>query len=222
MKLIAVGGCMGAPRYFADMFKEHFLINMIDSDKALEEAISNITNQSVVMLGGGEDISPSIYRARPSNLTYAPDNPSRRDEIEMRAFAQAVKVGARIFGICRGAQMVCALSGGSLYQHVDNHAGRDHEITTVKGEKFITSSAHHQMMNPNGSKFDTIAWATEQRSPRYVVDDSTILNDIGPEPEIVFFPETQALGVQGHPEFMPINSPFVQYNRQLVKEYLFK
>lgn len=220
MKLVAIGGCMGAPTYFKEMFTEHQIIQMYGD--GIEEAISKITNNCVVMLGGGEDISPAIYTDKPSAHNYGSLQPSRRDEIEMLAFRKAVEVGAKIYGICRGAQLACVLSGGKLYQDVTGHAGRDHLITTKDGHEYFSSSAHHQMMMPTNVKHELIAWTTEARSKYYIIDDDNILEDIGHEPEIVYFPETRALGVQGHPEFMPRTSPFVIYNQQLIKEYLFK
>lgn len=217
--LIALGSCFGAPNYFKDMFADIKVIPIYDYGRGME-LISNITNNSVIMLGGGEDISPSLYNAKRSRHSGADDFPSTRDCIEQSAFKKAVSVGAKIYGICRGAQMVCALSGGKLFQDVSGHAGQDHLIRTVDGAVYNTSSAHHQMMNPEGTKHKLIAWANENRSKHYVVDDDTIKDEIEIEPEIVYFPETKALGVQGHPEFMPVTSAFVRYNSQLIKEYL--
>ena len=219
MKLIALGNCFGAPMYFGDLFDDHIEIPIYDYQRGVE-GISNITNHSVVMFGGGEDISPSLYNAKRSDFCHASEQPSIRDTIEKRAFERAQEVGAKVFGICRGAQMVCALSGGTLYQDVTGHAGRDHLIRTVVGAVYKTSSVHHQMMNPTGTKHKLIAWSDEKLSRHYVVDDKTTKKEVEVEPEIVFFPETNSLGVQGHPEFMPITSSFVRYNSQLIKEYL--
>jgi gamma-glutamyl-gamma-aminobutyrate hydrolase PuuD len=217
--LVALGSCFGAPNYFQELFSGFIVIPIYDYKSGME-SISKITNNSVVMLGGGEDISPSLYDAKISKFSGAEIFPSTRDCIEQAAFNHAVGVGAKIYGICRGAQMVCALSGGTLFQDVTGHAGQDHLIRTVDGVIYNTSSVHHQMMNPEGTKHKLVAWSNEKRSRHYVIDDDTIKDEIEIEPEIVYFPETKALGVQGHPEFMPVTSAFVRYNSQLIKEYL--
>lgn len=218
-KLIALGNCFGAPLYFQDLFQDHVEIPIYNYQKGME-MINIITGNSVVMLGGGEDISPSLYNEEASSYTHASNLPSVRDSIEAAAFEKALKVGASIYGICRGAQLACALSGGKLYQDVTGHAGRDHLVRTDKGPVYMSSSVHHQMMNPEGTKFQLIGWANEKLSKHYVVNDDTIKKEVEIEPEIVYFPDTRALAVQGHPEFMPIASQFVRYNSQLIKEYL--
>lgn len=36
------------------------------------------------------------------------------------------------------------------------------------------------------------------------------------EVEVIYFPKTNSLGVQGHPEMMELNSPFVNYINELI------
>jgi hypothetical protein len=94
-------------------------------------------------------------------------------------------------------------------------------ITEDQREVFM-SSVHHQMMHLEGTKHHLIAW-TKGRSGRAEMDKTkislTLPMDI--EPEIVYFVETRALAVQGHPEFYsdPMVPP-VQYTRELVQKYL--
>jgi GMP synthase-like glutamine amidotransferase len=217
-KLIALGGCFGAPGIYAHMFDEVVMLRRTDDLDVIEKG-------DVVMYGGGEDISPSIYKEPNSKTTWAPDRPSDRDLWETDAFNRAKEVGAKNFGICRGAQLLCALSGGKLIQHVENH-GHSHWIVVPKtGQKFITSSAHHQMMWPYAmpkDKFEVIAETQGPVSRVFVFNDKDIRTKVPHEPEIVWFPEFQSLGIQGHPEFMNVNAPFVHYSKSLVEEYLLK
>jgi len=218
--LIRIGGCFGAANIYADLFDDTIEIPVRGSSV---HDLHQIKEGDVVMLGGGEDISPSIYRTPRAWATSARDVPSVRDQLETSAFNQARKVGAAVYGICRGAQLVCALSGGVLVQHVTGHQ-QNHAIITKDGEEYITSSVHHQMMWPFDrvpmDQFELIGWSKETRSRGYVFTDEDVRDKLSVEPEIIYFKESKSLGIQGHPEFMNINAPFVTYSRKLVRQYL--
>ena len=217
MNLIALGDCFGAHRLYSNMFRETHIIRTVTG-------IDEINRGDVVMFGGGEDISPSLYKEKRHPITHAPDKPSQRDTFEFLAFQRAQESGASCYGICRGAQLLCALSGGKLVQHVNNHAG-GHFITTSDGEKMMTSSVHHQMMWPFNlpkDKFEILGVSEEPLSTIYIFSPEKSLNKVSTEPEIVFFPETRSLGIQGHPEFMHERSQLVQHSRKLLQHYLMK
>lgn len=165
-----------------------------------------------LVIWGGSDISPTIYNEVP-NGAHVGAELSRRDEVEVAVCEAAIEVGVPIIGICRGAQLLCALAGGKLYQDVSGHHG-DHEIETKDGETYVTSSIHHQMMDvtgmPSGS-YNLIAWTKGSRAKE--VKGAL-------EPEIAFFPKIKGLAIQGHPEFMDKGDPFVGYCRKLVQQYL--
>lgn len=154
----------------------------------------------ILILEGGTDINPAIYGEKKERYTQCPD--TQRDEIEVELFNNAVFSGVPILGICRGAQLACALSGGKLVQHIEGHT-RTHDILTDKNEIHTTSSCHHQAMVLEGTNHQLVAWAVRDEIP-----------------EIAFFNETKCLAIQGHPEFMSINDPFVKYTESLIKEYL--
>ncbi len=170
-----------------------------------------------LVIWGGADISPTIYGEPVEPGCGATAFLSHRDQIEVGVTDAAIKAGIPILGICRGAQLLCAMAGGKLYQDVHGHFG-DHEITTHEGESYVTSSVHHQMMNMENMKpedYQLLAWSTKHRTkPSDGVD--------GEEPEVVYFPKIKGLAIQGHPEFMSPDCDFVQYSRKLVKEYLLK
>lgn len=176
-----------------------------------------------IVVWGGADISPAIYGEPASKLTYADAKLSSRDEYEVACCKIAIERGIPIIGVCRGAQLACAMAGGKLVQHVDNH-GRSHSITTKDGRQMITSSVHHQMMYPWDVPHDLIAWSIHNLSHRYIMGDDRHCDALSdkPEPEIVYFPKIKALAIQGHPEFMDEDCEFVQYCNQLVSTYLLK
>lgn len=177
-----------------------------------------------LVIWGGEDISPSLYNEKVSVATWADETLSHRDWVESSAIQEAIKRDIPIIGICRGAQLVCAMAGGRLIQHVNNH-GRSHNIVTFDDKKVMSSSVHHQMMYPFGVEHKMIAWAEQPRSRGcYItgddVSDPTMEEQV--EPEIVWFPKIKALAIQGHPEFHadPGNDPFVQYCMGLVRKFI--
>ena len=176
-----------------------------------------------LVIWGGADISPSLYGHAVANLCGADSELSRRDEDEANACLNAIESDIPIIGVCRGAQLCCAIAGGYLLQHVDNH-GRTHDMTTDDGQVIKTSSVHHQMMYPYDVEHKLIAWSTEKRSMRYIIgnDESDPKMKDKKEPEVVWFPKIKALAIQGHPEFHsdPDNDPFVQYCLKLVRQYI--
>lgn len=177
------------------------------------------TKNSILILHGGQDISPAIYNHKPSHWTQAEDHMSTRDLSEVLLARRAIELGIPIFGICRGAQLSCALAGGSLIQHVNGHGGGYHDVVTNTGEEYTTSTCHHQMMNPQEVDHELLAWSAPSLSKMYVVENEELIN-MEVEPEVVFFPKIKALGIQGHPEWMPNSSKFVQYCLNLVEEKL--
>lgn len=165
---------------------------------------------ALLILHGGADISPSLYGARVSSYTGADDRPSHRDELEVALFNAAVSSNISILGICRGAQLACALNGGELVQHVTNHAGGNHHIRLFDGRIISTNSVHHQMMYPFKTNHKMLGWSSEPLSSVYF-DGNDEMMDVEVEPEIVFFPDTKTLAVQGHPEWLSSESNLVKF-----------
>jgi len=87
---------------------------LFDNVVCVEKAEDIRPNEGVVCLWGGEDISPSLYDQRPSLYCGASANLSARDIRELECFNRAVDLGLPIIGICRGAQLACALLGGEI------------------------------------------------------------------------------------------------------------
>ncbi len=180
-----------------------------------------------LVIWGGADISPTIYNEPVGPRTGASEKLSHRDAVEVAACEAAIAAGIPIIGVCRGAQLLCALAGGKLVQDVQNH-GWTHNVTTDDGRSISTSSMHHQMMYPWDVEHELIAWAETPLSKTYEgVDASRMYNrgpnyahDVAAEPEIVWFPKIKGLAIQGHPEFMDDKCEFVKYCMELVNKYI--
>lgn len=214
-RLISVGNFYNAHAPFATLFDTCLEVN----PSTFLKAGGKLSKGDVVLFGGGADISPAIYNQKASRYSGATDLLSRRDKEEIEFFVEAKSLGIPMLGICRGAQLLCALSGGSLYQHVNHHAGQDHDMTTSEGTVLNVCSVHHQMMNPAGTKHELLAWSREVLSNVHLIEKEENV-PVEVEPEVVFFPETKALAIQYHPEFMQTNDPAVEYARELVSKLL--
>ena len=169
-----------------------------------------------IVFEGGSDIHPSLYN-NPNTDSFVGDTPSNRDRIELGAFKHAIDQGALVIGVCRGAQLTCALAGGKLVQHVTNHGGQ-HPVTTYQGKQFNVSSVHHQMMYPWDVEHELLAWSAEPYSDCYKgfeIDNKKIMV----EPEAAYFPRIHSIAFQWHPEWFA-SSGEIDFTLEQIKEKL--
>ncbi len=191
------------------------------------EITNNINKAHLILFCGGEDVHPKIYRhtnvASHSNIT--------RDIIEENVFNVAQTLNIPCIGICRGAQLLCALSGGQLVQHMF-HPVYHNIILKKTNVTLYVNSTHHQMQYPydmDKKDYEVIAIA-EYKSQFYTfgeeLDEKNGSNDKvekivkimqnGP-PEIVFYANTNSLAIQFHPEDMILHHPAVHFVQMLTK-----
>ena len=164
---------------------------------------------SALVLWGGADISPSIYGHAKGARTYASP---QRDNLEVELVHKAIELGIPIIGVCRGAQLLCAMAGGYLIQHTTGHAGIGHPIETSKGEIIQVNSIHHQMMFvPEEVDHEVLAWSAENRSQVYLYGPDLDHEPPEKELEFVYFPKIKGYAIQWHPEAMSPNSRATKY-----------
>lgn len=165
-----------------------------------------LSTDGMLILWGGEDISPSLYKQEVVHAR-APHKPSARDIMEVNLFNQATKLGIPIIGVCRGAQLACALSGGTLFQHIqDGHHG-EHEIETYDGQVMSTSSCHHQALNLTNVDHELLAWDKDRVTVAFT--DKNIMEVT--IPEVVVLNKSKTFAIQGHPEWMKKQDTFVKW-----------
>lgn len=150
-----------------------------------------------LVTSGGPDVEPARYGAEPSPLTGQPH--PERDGWEFALTEAALDRELPLLGICRGMQVLNAVLGGSLCQHLDGHQGErpgvfgDHPVRPVAGtllaevvpEPVTVPTYHHQCVDRLG----------EGLLPGAHALDGTV--------EAVELPggrERFALAVQWHPE----------------------
>ena len=192
-------------------------------DQAVDAKAKGFDNVDAFVLWGGMDIHPSYYNATAHKYNQAGNAPSARDEWEWNAMKLCKARGIPIIGVCRGAQFMCAFTGGKLIQHVSGHTNGSHNVITTDGDKFAVTTCHHQMLDLRDTNHELLAWTPDNLSRVYygekdldVVDRNTFK-----EPEVVYFPDIKGIAIQGHPEWAHEGSKFVAYCNQQISEYLF-
>jgi gamma-glutamyl-gamma-aminobutyrate hydrolase PuuD len=190
---------------FSVGFSERDPFGIFDQVKIVHKP-EELNTDGMLILWGGEDISPSIYNQRVIHAR-APEKPSRRDQLEINMFNAAVKLGIPIIGVCRGAQLACALSGGTLYQHIQGGHHGDHEVETYDGKTMHTSSCHHQALNLSKINHELLAWDKDRTIVAFT--DKEVEKVV--IPEVALLTETKTLAIQGHPEWMHHKDDFVKW-----------
>lgn len=164
-----------------------------------------------LILWGGTDINSALYSKEPLRFTQRPDKD--RDAEEVKLAQAAFFDGRPIIGVCRGAQLLCVLNGGSLYQHSEGH-NKNHTIHTADGKVFSNVAAdHHQIMIPVGQNYAQFAYSTHSTK---VWEDETTTKILNVTPEIIWWPDTKCLAVQPHPEWEPKGSEFNKWLNELI------
>lgn len=175
--------------------------------------VDSVEEADIVCLNGGADIATEIYEQTPYSSSI-PQAMSHRDKVEVAMYNVAREQGKFILGICRGAQLANCLNGGKLWQHVNNHHVSHLMYDKYTKERILTTSAHHQQMIP-GPGADIIAVSSQSSlkvsdKGRMEFEPFKKKDEEGEDIEVLWYPRTRSLCIQGHPEFAP-RTPFAEY-----------
>ena len=182
--------------------------------------VKNPKDIDLVLFTGGEDVNPAHYNENIGKHTHINSN---RDKKEIDTFYR-FKGKSFLLGICRGNQLLTILSGGKLIQHVEGHC-RDHSMVLNNSLKYNITSSHHQMIYPfdlNEKDYELIAYSEYFQSNTYLNGDNEEieLSNNFLEPEIVYYKKTNALCIQGHPEWSHCEKRTSSMCLNLIDKYL--
>lgn len=139
-------------------------VRLLRPDRPLELAGAD----ALVLTGSRRDLHPRLYGARRDPRTHRPDLTG--DLRDLAALRLALASDLPVVGVCRGAQLVNVLFGGTLDQHVEDHAGdRLHRLSTAPesaaraalGARPRVISDHHQAVRRLGRGLRVTATAPD-------------------------------------------------------------
>ena len=127
-----------------------------------------VKDLDLLVLPGGPDVDTKRYNERPGWATGNPDN--TMEYFDANLLPEYIKLGIPIAGICRGAQSINVLFGGTLHQHIFKHPTSDsknreelvHNVEefdnasrkTIPNTSFKVNSLHHQSINRLGEDLE--------------------------------------------------------------------
>lgn len=175
----------------------------------------------IVIWTGGEDISPFLYGQKQMLKTHP--HPAR--DLQEVDYFKRLSCETPKVGICRGAQLLNVLSGGSMYQDVNNHGGRVHDIMDFVSQRVLkVNSIHHQMMIPSNGAF-LIAGAKEatkkENTHGAVSYTSAGRAQSWDDVEACYYEHSNSLCVQWHPEYHKNTDEGREYFFDLIDKYCF-
>ncbi|MDT0345657.1 gamma-glutamyl-gamma-aminobutyrate hydrolase family protein [Streptomyces litchfieldiae] len=171
------------------------LAALLPPDEDPAAARATVARLNGLVIAGGPDVAPERYGAR-RDPRCGPPAPER-DAWELALIGAALDLRVPLLGICRGMQLLNVALGGTLRQHLDDHAGLPgtfgaHEVRPVPGTRLAAAlpgpvrvpTYHHQAVDVLGRGLVVSA----------VAADGTV--------EAVELPAADGfvLGVQWHPE----------------------
>ena len=113
--------------------------------------VHQLDEAAILVVPGGQDIDPTYYGKENEGSTGFD---IARDKVEGELIHLALGMGTPVVGICRGAQLLCVMSGGGLIQH--NPSGYLSGVveTEGNGQVFEVLVDHHQVLIPDPEEHD--------------------------------------------------------------------
>lgn len=132
-----------------------------------------------LLLLPGPDIDPTLYAAEPHPRSRGINQ--ARDLAELAMLEHALNTRIPVLGICRGAQLLNVLRGGTLHQHLPDLVGHERHLPAgngygaepiqfdpcsrlarlVNSDELVVPCHHHQAIDTIGFGIEPSAWAAD-------------------------------------------------------------
>ena len=210
------------PGYMKSLEEAGAIPMMLPLTERVEELNYFLETCDGFLLTGGQDVTPELYGEE--RKPVCGETSALRDSMDKYIFTHAVQENKVILGICRGIQLMNAVSGGTLYQDLPSELESDiehhmqppydrtaHMVDLVKDspifqllqeEKIPVNSYHHQGVKVIGKGFQKMA----------VASDGLVEGIYMPDKKFVW-------GIQWHPEFSYKKS---SYSQKIIEEFVTK
>lgn len=163
------------------------------------DVVNSPENADLIQFTGGADIEANLYfRPRHRTMYYSEGRTAK----ELSAFTIGKTKKIPMAGICRGAQLLNVLLGGSMWQHVDGH-GNSHTCLNLRDNSLVrVTSCHHQCMIPAPGA-EVILVSNKSSVHHRMLSDGTeeILKNKDVPSQVEAWIKGNILGWQGHPEW---------------------
>ena len=178
------------PESYSKAVKEAGGIPLLISECEDAEELLDVLDGLII--SGGRDINPSLYGEELHEKTI--DINEQQDEWEKSLIEGAIERDMPMLCICRGHQLLCAIRGGKLFQHLPTTKGfekhgetggkwSNHKIKLspesliydLLGGEVIGNSGHHQGVSDAGDldivgrTSDGLIEAVELQSCRFLI-----------------------------------------------------
>ena len=203
------GGMRGGYDYAESVRKAGDIPVLICRTAKPEDADEIVSKIDMLLLTGGEDVSPALYGERPSPRLGRVNEV--RDAFEEGLLRAAVRQEKPIFGTCRGHQHVNVFFGGTLHQDLPSELGERYTILhSLLGKDVMAKQTNrtHRIVIAEGSRLARAcgrreAWVNSlhHQSVKGVAPGMTVTarteDGVVEAIECGWYP---AAGVQFHPE----------------------
>lgn len=176
--------------------------------------VNSLDHADLVQFTGGADVTPALYGESKHPKTC---NAPARDEYEKGIYEECLAKKIKMAGICRGGQFLNVMNGGKMFQDVDGHTCSHNLLDITTGDFHRVTSTHHQMMIPNPDTALLVAEACISQGKERMEDGVRHIVKGGPDPEVIWYKDTQSLCFQPHPEYDKATAKyyFIVLNRYL-------
>lgn len=158
-----------------------------------------------LIIGGGDDINPELYKGQVSSSTISD---FERDQLEIKWIKTALQERLPLLGICRGAQLINVVLGGTLHQDIRTIRKRtynrpgllptkqvwlssdSHMASICKKIHFRVNSLHYQAIKEIGDDLKVVGWDLDKITQAVESTNKTIIATQW-HPEYLFYLPSQ-------------------------------